>query len=270
MDTGRKMTMDAGRVPIHQFVVDIPADRTSLFLSVLLDVRGHTTHQERWPGHVRFRFEVPKTGIDYIRRNISAKLQEPITIAPLHESARKGDWMQLVSGKRFWPFDPRVGDFDINDIAHCLGNLCRYAGHTQFFYSVAEHCVLLSYAVPPEYALAALLHDGSEAYCADIPKPIKRELADYQGVEDAIQQMLCDQFGIAYPFADAIHQADKAILANEAEYCLSECEVDWTEGWPLLTYYGTDRPLYIEGMLSIAATESYIDRYYQILAEMAK
>ncbi len=81
---------------------------------------------------------------------------------------RRGDWIQVRSGRKFHPLDPRPEDVDINDIAHALSNLCRFTGHCTDFYSVAQHSVIASQIVPPASALAALLHDASEAYMGDI------------------------------------------------------------------------------------------------------
>lgn len=56
----------------------------------------------------------------------------------------RGDWMQTYTGRRFYPLDPRPDEIDPEDIAHALSLLCRYGGHVDRFYSVAEHCVLMS------------------------------------------------------------------------------------------------------------------------------
>lgn len=74
----------------------------------------------------------------------------------------KGDWMQTYTGRRFWPLDPVAGDIEIMDIAHALSNQCRYAGHTRFHYSVAQHSVQVSENVAPEHALWGLLHDAPD------------------------------------------------------------------------------------------------------------
>ena len=58
----------------------------------------------------------------------------------------RGSWMQTFTGRQFFPLDPHPNDVDPVDIAHALSLICRYGGHTRRFYSVAEHCVLLSYA----------------------------------------------------------------------------------------------------------------------------
>jgi hypothetical protein len=87
---------------------------------------------------------------------------------------RRGDWMQTFTGRAFYPLDPRPEDIDPVDIAHALSLICRYGGHSSRFYSVAEHCVLMSHAVAPEHALWALLHDATEAYLGDMIRPLKR------------------------------------------------------------------------------------------------
>ncbi len=69
-------------------------------------------------------------------------------------------------------------DIDIRDIAHALSHLCRFTGHTNIFYSVAQHCLLVSEKIPggPEVKLAALLHDAAEAYVNDLSSPLKKWL----------------------------------------------------------------------------------------------
>src|SRR5258708_302056 len=86
---------------------------------------------------------------------------------------RRGNWMQTYTGRAYWPADPRAEDVCIEDIAHALSLLCRYTGHCKRFYSVAEHSILISQVVPPEYAFFGLMHDAQEAYINDLARPIK-------------------------------------------------------------------------------------------------
>lgn len=112
---------------------------------------------------------------------------------------RYGDWMQTYTGKQFWPADPRTDEIDIRDIAHALSMQCRYAGHCLRFYSVAEHCVLLARAIP-EHKLWALLHDASEAYLVDVPRPVKPALQPTYGVLEAkLMRRVAERFSLPSP-----------------------------------------------------------------------
>jgi uncharacterized protein len=143
---------------------------------------------------------------------------------------RIGDWMQTRSGGRFYPIDPQPGDINIEDIAHALSMQCRYGGHIDRFYSVAEHCVLMSEAVPQEYALEALMHDATEAYVVDVPRPVKRYLPEYRVIEDNVWAVLGAKFGFPPRMSAAVKEADNRILVNEKRALFAKAEY-----WP-----GTD------------------------------
>lgn len=103
-------------------------------------------------------------------------------------------WIQTFLGKPFWPLSPRPEDIDIRDIAHALAMTCRFTGHSQKFYSVAEHSVRVSRIVPAQFALHGLLHDASEAYLCDLSRPIKHGStlgAEYCRIEDNLMQAVC-------------------------------------------------------------------------------
>lgn len=140
---------------------------------------------------------------------------------------RRGDWIQTFSGRQFWPMDPRADDVDILDIAHALSMQCRFAGHCIRFYSVAEHCVHLSRTVPREHALWALLHDASEAYLVDVPRPVKPYLGGYREAEAVVMKAICARFGLPLEMPFAVHEADYRILGDERAN-LSACVVEWS------------------------------------------
>jgi 5'-deoxynucleotidase YfbR-like HD superfamily hydrolase len=130
---------------------------------------------------------------------------------PYVDPWHRGDWMQTFTGRRFYPLTPRPEDIDPIDIAHALSMLCRYNGHIDRFYSVAEHCVLMSsylwaWAVDQGWdwdrvrgvALEALLHDASESYVGDMVRPLKHanELIAYRQAEDRVSAAVWMRFGL--------------------------------------------------------------------------
>ena len=87
-----------------------------------------------------------------------------------------GTWIQTSSGGKFYYDSDDTDCINIEDIAHALSNPCRFGGHSGRFYSVAQHSVVVAYLVEKELMLTALLHDASEAYVVDVPRPLKRIL----------------------------------------------------------------------------------------------
>lgn len=149
--------------------------------------------------------------------------RETISLEPV----RAGDWMQTISGRQFWPIDPRPEEVFIEDIAHALSMMCRFNGHCERFYSVAEHSVIVSRHVPEEHALWGLLHDASEAYIADIVRPAKRFIIGYKQAEDRIMAAICKAFGLSPVTPREVERADSAILADEASQIMGTAPKQW-------------------------------------------
>jgi len=133
------------------------------------------------------------------------------------------DCLRTFTGKLVDPFHIEPGDIDIADIAHSLAMQARANGHFPIFYSVAQHslnCALeaqkreLSWRV----MLACLLHDASEAYIADIPRPVKSRLNGFAEIEEMVSQKICEAFGLADLTAKEkrfVRQIDDAMLYHE-------------------------------------------------------
>lgn len=135
------------------------------------------------------------------------------------------DAIFTFSGDFIRPLDPNPADIHIADIAHALSNQCRWTGHVKTFYSVAEHCLHVAALVPDELSLNALLHDASEAYLADLARPIKKApgLGEiYLEVEAHLMKAIGERFGISEdPLAHAeIKAADERMLWAEAKTLL--------------------------------------------------
>jgi hypothetical protein len=136
-------------------------------------------------------------------------------------------WLQTYSGKQIFPLDPKPEQICIEDIAHALAMICRFNGHTHSFYSVAEHSVFVALNVPVEHRVAALLHDASEAYLCDLPRPIKHNVAGYAEAEDRLMKVIAEKFKFSLPLAPCIKEADTRILLNEREQMLLPSEMEW-------------------------------------------
>jgi hypothetical protein len=134
-----------------------------------------------------------------------------------------GPYIQTVSGRRVNPFDPSPEDIDVGDIAVALSNQCRFGGHTQRYYSVAQHACIVSDQVlvsggDAHTAMWALLHDASEAYLIDLPHPIKHrsELGRlYREAEEQLETVLRRRFGLIGPAPSSIKEIDRSVLATE-------------------------------------------------------
>jgi hypothetical protein len=142
-------------------------------------------------------------------------------------TARIGGWLQTHSGGQFFPLDPRPEEVSIADVAHALSNLCRFAGHCREFYSVAQHSVLVSYCVPAEHAFQALLHDASEAYMVDMPRPLKLEIPQYRAIEKRVQAVIYRRFGLPELEDPCVKAADDRVLAQEHRDLMAESPYDW-------------------------------------------
>lgn len=115
---------------------------------------------------------------------------------------------------------------DIYDISHGLSQLCRFSGQIKAFYSVAAHSLLVSEWVEfnggtPKEALAALLHDASEAYLQDVPTPIKRLLPAYYRIEAHFMRAIYRKCGLKPLIPSIVWDADKAVFEQERKVLFS-------------------------------------------------
>lgn len=129
------------------------------------------------------------------------------------------DSIRTRSGKYVNVFAPDPNTITIEDIAHGLSHMPRFAGHLPYLYSVGQHSIRAAEIAEPDLKLTALLHDASEAFLMDIPKPIKMKMPEYNIVEDQLMSVIAKKFGFQWPMPDKIKAIDKYLLEDEW-FCL--------------------------------------------------
>jgi hypothetical protein len=138
-------------------------------------------------------------------------------------------YIETATGGKFHFMAPTEDEVSILDIAHALSNQCRYTGHCARFYSVAEHSVLVASLVPPEWRIAALLHDASEAYLTDVAAPVKPFLSSYKDIELGIMKVIAKKFKFLWPPVKEIKHADLVALLVEARQLMPSGGEHWRE-----------------------------------------
>lgn len=108
-------------------------------------------------------------------------------------------YITTYTGKHFDPVNPEEEKIDIRDIGHALSLTCRGNGHVKTFFSVGQHCIHCAQeAAARGYSerliLACLLHDASECYMSDVPRPIKGLLPEYKETENHLLEQVYHKF----------------------------------------------------------------------------
>lgn len=142
--------------------------------------------------------------------------------------------MMLPSGARFDPLNLDPESIVIEDIARALSNTCRYGARSPEFYSVAQHSLHVAEILETtghfDKVLAGLLHDASEAYLGDIPRPIKtlKQMKFYRDMDNKIMSKIAEKFQFELDLPE-VHEADQRMLMTEKERFWPE---DTGPNWP--------------------------------------
>jgi 5'-deoxynucleotidase YfbR-like HD superfamily hydrolase len=165
------------------------------------------------------------------------------------------------TGRHFDYFKATLADIDIHDIAQGLANECRFNGQIANFYSVAQHSVYVSQLVAPAFALEGLLHDATEAYCKDIPTPLKVLLTTYQIIERRTDRLIRQKFNLP-PFPSyVVKKADLVMLATERR----DLDVDTTGNpWPILDGITASDDIAILPLTPPQALSAFMNRYHEL------
>lgn len=143
----------------------------------------------------------------------------------------RGPYIYTNKGNPFYMFDPREDEVNHVDIAHALSLKCRWNGHIDHFYSVAQHCIEVSKDVKRmggsiTAQFQGLMHDAAEAYLVDMPTPLKLALPDFSKAEDKISEVIAKRYGYPSKMMGIVHSADKINLHREACHLFSK-EPSW-------------------------------------------
>lgn len=145
-----------------------------------------------------------------------------------------GDYITTFTGKHFYPMSPDPMAICIEDIAHALSLICRGNGHVHKFWSVAEHCICCAKeaearGLSARVILACLLHDASECYMSDVPRPFKKEMDAYQEQEENLLSTIYEKF-LGYDLTEKeqaqVCDIDDVMLWYDLENLLEEEQDD--------------------------------------------
>ena len=170
--------------------------------------------------------------------------------------------MVTHSGLKFHLLQPDPDNVCIDDIAVSLSRQCRFNGHGNRFYSIAEHCCHVCDYLLGQYGkdhgLCGLLHDAGEAYIGDITTPLKRLLPRVSEIEEHIMEVVYERFNL-YPGKVGrrfIKQADAAMLLIEAEALGMD-----TRDWNVVASPGVSPRCKIFGWDEVMSREMFLCRF---------
>lgn len=140
--------------------------------------------------------------------------------------------IRLASGRYFDLANPSPDDFEFVDINKALAKICRFGGHCERFYSVAEHLIHCTNqaeedGLPLEVQRSVFMHDAAEAFIGDMVKPLKVMLPDYKAVEKQVEFAIELKFSIDL-HNELIKKIDHEMLIAERHFLFSKDNMTWT------------------------------------------
>lgn len=140
------------------------------------------------------------------------------------------EYITTYGGTHFYVTAPQPQDVHIRDIAHALSLICRGNGHVKTFFSVGQHCIFCAReaearGLGARMALICLLHDASECYMSDVPRPFKKSLPAYQTQEEQLLNVIYAKYLGALPTPQEqtlLKQIDDDLLYYDLRELLNE------------------------------------------------
>jgi len=123
------------------------------------------------------------------------------------------------TGVLFDPLALQPGQVRLLDIAVGLGHQARFNGQTAYFYSAAEHSLIMAREAGlrwgPEAARIALMHDAPEAWLGDMIRPLKASMPTFRAAEAAAWRAIAEALKLPEAIPPQIHALDDEMLATE-------------------------------------------------------
>ena len=69
----------------------------------------------------------------------------------------------------------------------------------------------------PQNALCGLMHDATEAYLVDKPRPIKYKINQYREIEDKLHLVIAEKYQLPKVIPDDVHMID-SLMIKEFEW----------------------------------------------------
>lgn len=178
------------------------------------------------------------------------------------------DYLTTGSKIHLTPLSPKMEQIEIKDIAHALSFMTRANGQFPEFYSVGQHSIhCMEEAKARGYSirvqLACLLHDGSEAYMADIIRPIKKHLPEYLEIEAGLQGTIYQKYlkaPLTKEEAELVKSVDDDLLYHEFFHYMREALADEE---PMLK----SNPVFVTEEFK-TVEERFLNLFYELLAKL--
>lgn len=148
------------------------------------------------------------------------------------------------------PYHKQLGEYTPVTISRALSKICRFGGHTRYFYSVADHCCEVAERCSMKNRLWALLHDAAECWIGDIVQPLKFDLRirvngdksiSFESLEYLLLEQISQRFGLSMPIPLEVIEVDRKLCKTEIAQLVEGGE-EYVAGEELFTDTVTANP----------------------------
>jgi hypothetical protein len=108
------------------------------------------------------------------------------------------------------------------------------------------------------------MHDATEAYVCDVPRPIKPSITNYREIEQLNWFAIADKFDLPLNLHPAVDELDMAIPTIEMKYIMPESHVSWPAPlWMPETMYFVGWPAWLARRLFMREFRILFSKNYE-------